>query len=98
MKKRYIWRILTTPSCWLRNSKVSKAWDVRLNEMLDEPTFSKVDRYTVTLNGVSIWVENRFYAACSIYPEGDEFLPRRSTVFRFFDALERHTIDFYAKG
>lgn len=85
-------KIFITPSCWLRNHRTNRKWDKVLNEMLDNPEFSKeYSNYTIFLNDVQIWIANEYYAACHPYngPMKNR-LPKRTIVFRFFEVLEEY--------
>lgn len=89
---KYFFRVITSPSCWFRLYSYSEIWDETLNNMLDKPFFSKLDRYTVDLNGVTIWISNRWYACCASHNPEFMSLPSRRTVFRFFDVMEKEVL------
>ena len=76
---KWLWKVLVTPSCWRLNYPVSGSWDAALNEMLDNPYFTKIEDCTVTLDGLDIWVKNFPYAYGAPYPDRQDihFLPRR---------------------
>jgi hypothetical protein len=72
-------RILSTPSCWIRNHSTDKTWDLILRQAMAKHKFEPVTQYTAKLGDLIVWVRNHPY--CSFHPEGMEVLPRRSTVF-----------------
>jgi len=82
----WVARILTTPSCWLRNSFTNKRWDSMVLSELKNPVFTNETQYDVSLSGKSIWIENKYYDCVSDGGYGP--IPSRRTVFKFFDALE----------
>jgi len=92
-------RILTTPSCWLRHESTNKYWDKKLNEMLDNPEFTNFGSHTVKLNGIEIWVQNKYYSSAGWYKKGVSapYLPKRSTVFRFHDLYEKAVLEYVLK-
>ena len=57
--------------------------------MLKEPVFTEVGKYTAVLNGEIIWIANHPYASVTSYSNQGVGMPRRSTVFMFWDALQR---------
>jgi len=81
----WIARILTSPTCWLRNSFTNKKWDLMVLSELQSPSFTNRNNYDVTLNGRYIWIENRYYDCVCDGVNGP--IPSRRTVFKFFDAL-----------
>lgn len=77
--------------CWLRNEPYSKEWDKMLNKMLDNPTWETWGEYDIKLNGVTIWVRNKFYDTA--YPRySAHVLPSRRTAFRFHDAFLKYQL------
>ena len=84
-------RVLFHPTCWGRNARTNRAWDRKLNEMLDNPTFSHHGGYIITLNGTKIWIENKYYAYGSNYSiKNNDDLPSRRTVFRLVDSINEY--------
>lgn len=84
-------RIITTPSCWLRNAKTCNIWDCRLNQLMDMYELKLVDDHEVKLGSTSIWVSNWPYAFGSNYSSNRivcEPLPSRTTCFRLKDLIE----------
>lgn len=86
---KYLFKVLTNPTCWFRSYKISPEWDKKLNSELDNPDFTCLEKHSVKLNGQKVWIANHPYASCSPYPGQDtiNILPKRTTIFRFFDAL-----------
>jgi len=82
-------RLLSNPNCWIRNGLTNRKWDRKLSKELDNPTFIRVDKWTVKLNGVEIWVRNYPYEYGYDYIGKNKGLPSRATVFRFMDALKQ---------
>lgn len=80
-------KILVTPNCWFRPEITDKEWDKKLRKELQNPVFSDSERYTVKLNGTTIWTGN--YPYCCYIEYDEEFpdkkfcLPSRRTVFFF---------------
>jgi hypothetical protein len=87
-----LFRILTTPSCWIRNHPTNKALDLWMIEALKNPEFSEVNFYTIVLNNKQLWIEN--YPYCYGYLHGYESygLPSRSTVFALFDVASTYLV------
>ncbi len=85
-------RTLLHPSCWTRNFRTNIEWDAYLNVMLDNPHFSRLSGFTIHLNKVPVWIGNFPYAYGSLFPSGADSnkLPKRSTVWRLHDAVEKH--------
>lgn len=70
MTKRFDWGRLT-PGFWLQNYPTNWEWDAMLNRLLDEGHKIKEGNYTVTINGIEIWVSN--YP----FPMGIPTIPKR---------------------
>lgn len=91
MKIKTLFRILLTPSCWMRNRKTDKAISAFINNALDNGyAIVIIDRFTVMLNGLELWVRNYPYAfgdECT--PNHYSGLPDRETVFRLYDELQK---------
>lgn len=89
---RYFFRYLFRPSFWLSNYSVNKEWDYTLNELIDNAKNIKIQRNTMEIDGVGIWIANFPYAYGNPYkfmgPEFN-FLPRRITRER----LNKFVID-----
>lgn len=87
MNVKMLLRILTTPTCWIRNHDYSAEWDRRLNCALDKGAIiSDVGTHTVKINGDQIWISNHPYASAVPYL-GLQVMPSRATVFRLMDAV-----------
>lgn len=91
MKIKTLFRILVTPSCWLRNRETDNDISAFINNALDNGcTIVIIDRFTVKLDGLTLWVRNYpysfgydcTYSSCS-------GLPDRETVFRLYDELQK---------
>lgn len=85
-----LFRILTTPRCWLRNHLTNKVLDEWMIEALKEPKFSNYGSFTIDLNGKTIWIENYPYGCGEVYGKAHLGLPSRSTVFKLFDAISNY--------
>lgn len=89
----YFFKILLTPSCWIRNYPTSRVLSDKINKALDAGLLPTVDAgylgrsYTVKLDGLELWIENYPYAYGSVYPYG-RTLPDRATVFRLAEAVD----------
>ena len=91
-----LFKIITTPSCWIRNYDTCKIWDARLNGLLDNEDFEMYSGgHTIYFpkSGIRVWVSNFPYCFGDFYGKGryinQEFhvLPTRTTVFRLHDML-----------
>lgn len=96
-KCKMFFRILTTPSCWIRNYRTNKFWDKKINQCLDNPCFSSLSEHAVMLNGMKIWIENHPYASVRDVCCKKLGMPSRATVFRFYDALQKYRADSLSK-
>lgn len=74
------------PDYWLQNHTYSKAWDRKLNELLDKYDFTNIGSYTAMLGDTAIWISNHPYA--SFTPYGRDVRPRRKTILRAWRKLE----------
>ena len=96
MKLKTILRILTTPSCWIRNHKTDLIWDMKLNQLLDKYDFADIEEHTARLGDQKVWIKNHPFASFSPYnrPYGPlHVLPKRETVFRAHDKLVRQMVN-----
>lgn len=93
---KYFFKILFTPSCWLRNYPTSRPLSNKINKLLDEGHLPKVvdsgpffgRAYTAQLgDDMTLWIENFPYAYGSVYPYG-KTMPDRATVFRLAEAVD----------
>jgi hypothetical protein len=87
-----LFRILTTPSCWIRVNPINKALDAWVIEALKKPEFSEITLYTIVLNGKKLWVENYPYCYGHLHSHQKYGLPSRSTVFALFDAISAYLV------
>jgi hypothetical protein len=89
MLKKYWWRILTTPACWMRNYPTSKVVDKWINKQIDGGLFIiRNDNYIAIIDTEDVWIGNYPYAYGWLKRFGG-LLPSRSTVFRLHDELTR---------
>ena len=104
MTLKMLWRILTTPSCWIRN----RSTDQRCNELI-RYLIDRKDRVTVGYayfeganhfyriklsiggNDYVFWIRNKWYDYLneSYGDFGFHGLPSRSLCFEFFDTFEK---------
>jgi len=91
---KHILRVISTPSCWLRNYPTSESWDYALNRLLDKysPSVSHMRCHTIMLGETEVWIANKFYAYgheynWGRYPRYEFKLPSRKTAFRLHDAV-----------
>jgi len=91
---KHILRVISTPSCWLRNYPTSESWDYALNRLLDKysPSVSHMRCHTIMLGETEVWIANKFYAYGHEYRWrqrhfGGFKLPSRKTAFRLNDAI-----------
>ena len=96
MKLSMLFRILTTPSCWIRNYTYSHAWDIELNALLDEHQFIPVSSCTAKLGPLTLWIDHHPYASFHVYELDKTWcLPSRATAFRAMDKLEEDYAQYY---
>ena len=96
MKLSMLLRILTTPSCWIRNYAYSHAWDKELNALMDKYNFEPSTVAVATLGPYTVWIENHPYASFHQYlPNTIKLLPSRATVFRAMDKLNADYAQYY---
>jgi hypothetical protein len=91
MEMKYIWKIIATPSCWLRNHPYSAEYDKLVLELLASEKVIH-GKHTSTLGNLVVWTENYPYAYGSPYCHGDNILPSRPTVFKLREAVEKSRI------
>lgn len=51
------------PRYWLMNYQYSKSWDIKLNKLLDEHTFTIIGRHTAKLGPIDLWISNYPYGS-----------------------------------
>ena len=79
-------RILFTPSIWIRNGKTSFFWDAQLKEAMKKHKFVLKDGYAIaSLGELDIWIANHPHA--SFTPAFADLFPKRSTVLEAHDKL-----------
>jgi hypothetical protein len=87
-----LFRILTTPICWIRVHSTNKALDAWMIQALKNPEFSEITSYTIVLNNKKLWIENYPYCYGYLYGHQTYGLPSRSTVFALFDAISAYLV------
>ena len=74
----------------LFQQKYSKAWDKKLNDLLDNHEIEREGRYCVEIGGFILWVSNRYYAYGHPYGMGvPEVRPSIKTMIRLSDEIEK---------
>ena len=78
------------PSFWIRTKRTSRAWDRRLNALLDAGIpFTDIGCYTARIGDYKVWIENHPYASFTLYGDGKSDIGvSRSTVARAREWLE----------
>jgi len=83
-----LFRILTTPSCWIRNEITNKYVSNFIKKSLDDGHVPiMINQYTHRLNNKCIWTSNYPYSFGYLYNDHTKSLPDRRTVFRLYDAI-----------
>ena len=104
MDWKMFWRIVTTPSCWLRNHITDRRCNELIRYLIDNKDRVTVDfvRYedpksfyylklSIAGNDYTFWIENKWYCYLSraYGNRGFEGLPSRSLCFEFYDTFEK---------
>jgi hypothetical protein len=99
----YWFRILKTPSCWIRNSgyKYNEDWDKLVNTLIDFGTITSIGNHAfdIRVNDTWIWIKN--YPYCFAHPCRDQYdnhmLTSRKTAFKLHDKLQKewNLVDFF---
>ena len=84
---KYLLRVLTNPSCWIRSSATNKELDVAINKLLDAGADITFDSYITTLGPLTLWTANFPYSYGQEYTIDGIGLPSRKTVFRLYDTI-----------
>lgn len=84
---KYLLRVLTNPSCWIRSSATNKELDAAINKLLDAGADITFDSHTTTLGPLTLWTANFPYSYGQEYTIEGIGLPSRKTVFRLYDAI-----------
>jgi len=84
---KYLLRVLTNPSCWLRSAATNKELDAAINKLLDEGADITLHVCTTTLGPLSLWTENFPYSYGGERTIKGIGLPSRKTVFRLYDTI-----------
>lgn len=85
---KYLWKILTTPSCWIRLYPTNKLLDAKIVELLDNNArlFCHPRSEKIVLSYLQLWGANYPYAYGALY-DSEYGMPSRATVFRL---AEKH--------
>lgn len=83
--------VLITPGCWLRVGNYSQEWDDKLNELMKREKFKPIDKYTVRLGNLEIWIGNHPYASFEL--ENCGVLPRRSTAILAHEKMIKDLVE-----
>lgn len=103
MKFKMLWRILSTPSCWLRNHFTDRRCNELIRYLIDNKervtvgfdSFESASSFyylKLSIGGQDyhFWIRNKWYAYLNeVY--GDRYfhgLPSRSLCFEFYDTFE----------
>ena len=104
MTLKMLWRILTTPGCWLRGDFTDKRCNELIRYLLDNKDRVTTDfgngndedwffrlKLSIAGNSYTLWIRNKwccYLSECSEI-EGYSGLPSRSLCFEFYDAFEK---------
>ena len=96
MNELFIWlRVTLNPRYWIKNEPVNKKWDKALRDMLENPIVTERSKYTVKLNGVTIWKGNYPYGYGNPYGYNtnvDNLSPSRRTCYKLHKLIsDEHT-------
>lgn len=82
MRKKIIDYVISmTPRYWLMNETFNKEWDSKINYLIDNYKFTKINNgYTAVIGGAEIWVENHPYASFTLDTKLGKVRPSRSTI------------------
>lgn len=81
--KRYHWyNWIWRPAYWLMNYPYSRAWDEKLNELIDNYEFVAINWYKSSLGDYTIWITNHPYASFQDYKKMNICRASRSTILR----------------
>ena len=104
MNWKMFWRIITTPSCWLRNHSTDRRCNELIRYLIDNKErvsvdFDRYDRpesfYYLKLRiggqEYRFWIRNKWYCYLSgVYgDQGFSGLPSRTLCFEFYDTFEK---------
>lgn len=93
-----LFKVITTPSCWIRNYETSKMWDSIILKLLENPKDIHIVGSKVVIDGVDIWRSNYPYAYGSPYDSSTGPLPSRATVFKLKAAIDEYLMIRILKG
>jgi hypothetical protein len=88
-------RIIFCPAYWINTGSVNRAWDKKVQKMLENPRFEYMSRARIKLNGNLIWVENYPYRYGEKLIEQEwlwqetNALPSRKTRIRLKKAVDK---------
>lgn len=104
MTLKMLWRIFTTPTCWLRNYPHDKRCDELIRYLLDNKDqvttcFADYEdaiafyhlRLLIDGNAYTLWIENKWYGYLSSGWGIEEgwIMPSRALCFEFYDTFEK---------
>lgn len=104
MTLKMFWRILTTPSCWLRFIPHDKRCDELIRYLLDNrdrvtTCFARYEdteffynlRLFIDGNEYNLWIENKWhgYLSHDWGPKEGWIMPSRALCFEFYDTFEK---------
>ncbi len=87
---KYFFKILITPSCWIRNYAYNEYLDKFILEAIKNGKVTKSDDpYYCVVSGVKLWTANYPYAYGSPVSDnvGNSRLPSRTTVFKLHEIV-----------
>lgn len=84
---KYLLRVLTSPSCWIRSAPTNKELDAAINKLLDAGANITANSYTTTLGPLYLWTANFPYDYGRENTIDGIGLPSRKTVFRLYDTI-----------
>lgn len=100
LRVRLYWnlRVLLTPTCWLQNYSYNKEWDSLLIAYMAFFEFKEIDRFSVSINDIAVWVCNHPYASFSQYKDVHSGIrcgrPSRKTILMAMSKLRRELPDY----
>lgn len=103
MKFWYHVKVLLTPLCWIRNSKIDKEWDSTFRKMLEDGKIEFQTYYEAYIGGYVVWIGNYPYASgCTSVKEYSgritELACSRATALFLGDELKKALIIQKLKG
>ena len=87
---KYLFRILTTPSCWIRNYPTNKQLSDKINKLIecvDTKILVHDGGYKISLGNLDLWNANYPYGSYRLYDNKGYGMPDRCTTFRLCDKI-----------